>query len=541
MLKRVSAAAVVVFALAFIALLWSSFPTTTLAKEERQKREKRQNGSQVENRPSLTFTNPAPITIVDGATANPYPSTIAVAGISGNIPATAGSVKVTLNGFSHSFPDDVAMVLVGPTGAALLLQDGGGGDPDMANVTYTLSDTGAAFLPNATAWPAGTYKPTSYYTEGTVFPPPGPGAAHGYPGPNGTATFSSIFAGTNPNGNWNLYIADFAAGDVGSLSGGWTLEIIPGAAPPSNDAPVDINGDGRTDFVTVRNVGGGTSGQARWYTMFQDGFPSSTTSAPTTTTDWGIASDEFIPADYDGDGKDDFAVFRPGVNGTFFIVRSATNTMYNEQFGTTGDDPSVVGDYDGDNRDDIAVYRSGATTGAQSFWYYRPVGAGGFTTIPWGQNGDFPAPGDYDGDGKYDFVVQRADSNGTSGRFWTRLATGAQSSQFFGLATDTLAPGDYDDDGKTDMAVVRDVGGSLQWIFEPSATAGITEVADTWGVSTTDDIVQGDYDGDGRTDYAVWRRGSPSVFYIMTVGTRVISVQPWGEANDIAAANYNVR
>ena len=34
------------------------------------------------------------------------------------------------------------MVLVGPTGAAYLLQDGAAFNPDMVNITYTLSDLG---------------------------------------------------------------------------------------------------------------------------------------------------------------------------------------------------------------------------------------------------------------------------------------------------------------------------------------------------------------------------------------------------------------
>ena len=303
--------------------------------------------------------------------------------------------------------------------------------------------------------------------------------------------------------------------------------------PPANDAPVDINGDGKSDFVVIRNTGGGTGGQATWLKSFQDGFP-------TSPTDWGIASDQFIPGDFDGDGKDDFAVFRPGTTGRFYIVQSTNATMRVEDFGTTGDDASVVGDYNGDNEDDIAVYRAGATPGAQSFWYYRPRANPLFTTVEWGQNGDFPAPGDYDGDGKYDFVIQRADSNGVNGRFFKRMSTGAQSSELFGLKFDTVVPGDYDDDGKTDIAVVRDDAGFLRWDFEPSGTAGTTVVSDVWGVSATDIITQGDYDGDGKTDYSVWRPGSPAgTFYQMTVGTRFITTRPWGATGDYPVANYN--
>ncbi|MBV9210584.1 MAG: hypothetical protein JOZ52_08145, partial [Acidobacteria bacterium] len=155
------------------------------------------NGNQADS-PQTVFTNATAITINDASTATPYPSDITVSGLPTSIPAAADAVQVTLNGFSHTFPDDVGIVLVGPTGAALLLQDGAGDDPDMVNVTYTLSDTGAAFLPSTTAWTAGTYKPTSYFT-GDSFPAPGPGTTYNTPGPvtGGTATFQSTFAGTN--------------------------------------------------------------------------------------------------------------------------------------------------------------------------------------------------------------------------------------------------------------------------------------------------------------------------------------------------------
>lgn len=526
--KRVFAVFGVLFTLAVTALIWSSFPQTTLASEKT-------NDGSVENaQPQAVFTNSAPITILDDSIASLYPSTITVSGITGNIPLTPGSVKVTLNGFSHTFPDDVAIVLVGPTGAALLIQSGAGDNPDMAGVTYTISDSGATLLPNATAWAAGTYKPTSYFT-GDTFPAPGPGTAYSHPGPAGgnTATFSSTFGGTNPNGDWKLYITDFAPQDAGSISGGWSLEIVPAVAV--NDAPVDINGDGKTDFVTLRNTGGGINGQVTWFTSFQDGFP-------TLPTQWGIASDQFVPADFDGDSRDDFAVFRPGTPSQFYIVRGASQTLFVQEFGQAGDDASVVGDYTGDGIDDMALYRTGANPGDQSFWFYRSVTSPqNFDAIAWGVNGDVVAPGDYDGDGKYDFVVQRPDSNGVNGRFFIREADGPQRSELFGLANDVMAPGDYDDDGKTDLAAIRADGAFLRWDFEPSGTAGNTVVTDLWGqIATNDVIVQGDYDGDGKTEYAVWRPGTPSVFHVMTVGTRFITSRIWGEPNDVPAANYNV-
>ncbi len=286
---------------------------------------------------------------------------------------------------------------------------------------------------------------------------------------------------------------------------------------------VDFSGDGRTDFVVVR-AAGGTGSQLTWLTSFAGGNPFS-------SREWGISGDLVLTGDYDGDGIDDVTIYRAS-QGTFYIIQSATLTMRIEQLGQSGDNPRIVGDYNGDGRDDLAVYRSGA----QSTWFYKTSPSALFTAVNWGQTGDFPAPGDFDGDGKSDFVVQRTE--GGNARFWKRLSGGTFSSELFGLASDLVVTGDYDGDGKTDICVVRNSGGFLDWHFEPSGTAGTTDVVDTWGISG-DLTVQGDYDGDGKTDYAVWRSTAPATFYMMTVGTRFITTKEWGQIGDLPAARYN--
>ncbi len=336
---------------------------------------------------------------------------------------------------------------------------------------------------------------------------------------------SYFAAGPNSSGPYTIRIQDVTIADSVAL--------------PSNDAPVDMNGDGRSDFVIARNTGGGTAGQITWFTRTSnDTFPP--------PVNWGVATDKFVPADFDADGKDDFAIWRPGAQGKFFIIRSRSQTVLIEDFGQTGDDPTVVADYTGDGIDDLAVYRDGAAAGAQSFWFYRSVGSpGGFTTVAWGQHGDRPAPGYYDGyfDDFADFVVQRPE--GANGRFYIRSAVRYADRHFFtsmqfGLANDMIVPGDYDHDGATDIAVVRaGPDGILVWDFEPSGTPGITVVRNFWGVAATDIITQGDYDGDGRTELSVWRPGSPGVFYQKIPNTGQSNAVSWGQTGDIPVANYN--
>ncbi|MFZ1702149.1 MAG: Ig-like domain repeat protein, partial [Pyrinomonadaceae bacterium] len=178
---------------------------------------------------TTSFTNSTAITIPSSGNGSLYPSPIVASGLVGNI----SDLSVRINGFSHTFSDDVGIVLVGPTGAAYLLQDGAGAGPDMVNITYTLSDSGATQLPANTAWPAGTYRPYNAWSDS--FPAPGPGTTYGNPGPagGGAATFASVYGGSAPNGTWRLYVRDFVGGDSGSIAGGWTLNVTAGCAPAS--------------------------------------------------------------------------------------------------------------------------------------------------------------------------------------------------------------------------------------------------------------------------------------------------------------------
>jgi Ca2+-binding RTX toxin-like protein len=188
---------------------------------------------------AVVFSNPGSIAINDAgadgtgnsvpANATPYPSNIVASGVSGAVT----DVNVTLKGFSHSFPDDVGILLVSPSGAALLLQDGAGDDPDVSGVNTTFDDSASALLPDNTAWASGTYKPTSYYAD-DPFPTPGPGTAYNNPNPAvGGRTLASTFNGSAANGTWRLFVRDFVNGENGVISGGWSLELNnPPPLPP---------------------------------------------------------------------------------------------------------------------------------------------------------------------------------------------------------------------------------------------------------------------------------------------------------------------
>jgi subtilisin-like proprotein convertase family protein len=157
------------------------------------------------------FNNAGSITIRDNKSASPFPSAISVSGITG--PVT--KVTATINGWSHTYPSDVDMLLVGPGGQTVKLDGGAGDGTAISGVTVTFDD-GAGSALSSSAITSGTYLPTDY-SSGNVFSSPAPA------GPYGT-TLSPLAA--TPNGTWSLYVEDFYNQDSGSISGGWGLTFV---------------------------------------------------------------------------------------------------------------------------------------------------------------------------------------------------------------------------------------------------------------------------------------------------------------------------
>ena len=180
------------------------------------------------------FSNTTSITINDNTAGSPYPSNIAVAGLTG----TVTRVTVDLTGVSHTFPDDIDIMLVGPGGQNTLLMSDAGGGNDLVSVSLTFDDAAAAALPNTTQISGGTFQATNYDTTTDVFPAPAPFA-------NATVSLS-VFNGSNPNGTWSLYVRDDNGVDNGRINGGWTLHITTsgcaGTPPPTATATATATG-----------------------------------------------------------------------------------------------------------------------------------------------------------------------------------------------------------------------------------------------------------------------------------------------------------
>ena len=357
------------------------------------------------------------------------------------------------------------------------------------------------------------------------------GACTRFPG-NTTANsaaawYGGAMTGTNDANTYSASIRTANFPSDGALTPGAPnvgTAVVPGRAP------LDFNGDGKTDFVITRD----SAGLRTWYILYNG---TATFDAPR----WGIDTDENVPADYDGDGKTDLAVWRGGAPGQsfFYILQSSNGTVRVENFGQGGDIPKVVADYDGDGKADVAVYRDGASPGAQSFFFYRGSlnnPSGNITFVPWGINGDIPTSGDFDGDSKADFAIRR--NSGGNGLFYIAKSSGGTDVVFFGLATDGIAPGDFDGDGKTDLTAGRIIGTTGQLYWRNSSTGTVSGPVEDGNV-TNDSLAIGDYDGDGKSDIGLWR-STDGTYYIFNPTSGVWSFVRWGAAGDRAVGEWNV-
>ena len=78
--------------------------------------------------------NSAAITVPDHGIASPYPSTINVSGVTGRV----SKVTVALNGLTHTFPQDVNVLLVSPGGSNVLLMSHTGAGYAVTNLESDL-------------------------------------------------------------------------------------------------------------------------------------------------------------------------------------------------------------------------------------------------------------------------------------------------------------------------------------------------------------------------------------------------------------------
>jgi hypothetical protein len=244
------------------------------------------------------------------------------------------------------------------------------------------------------------------------------------------------------------------------------------------------------------------------------------------------------PFDFDGDGRTDIRVLRPGENG-FYILNSKSNSMSFNSLAGSNTVNSATDDYDGDGRGDLLTF---FTSGNARMWRILQTGSNTVREVHWGLTTDQVVPADYDGDGKTDIAVFRR----PEGVWYILLSTTNQPRyEYWGQAgaSDLGYVGDFDKDGKSDLTVIRGTANGIGWFTRRSSDGAMSVVY--WGgvnAPASDSFfpptLQMDIDGDGRQDHMVVRdpnvaaTGDQVTYYIRRSSDAQMYVLQWGLDTD---------
>ncbi len=289
--------------------------------------------------------------------------------------------------------------------------------------------------------------------------------------------------------------------------------------------------------------------------------------------------DKVFPFDFDGDGNDDLFLYRPGAGAVFVLKATGNGNFLTvgQPVGDNGsDDPNGIGgydllspddqvfpfDFDGDGKDDLFLYRPG--TGA--VFVLKSNGDGNFTAVgqPVGDNGsdepngiggynllsprDKVFPFDFNGDGKDDLFLYRpgtgavfvlksnGDGNFTAvgqpvGDNGSDLPNGIGGYDLLS-ANDQVFSFDFNADGKDDLCLFRpgtgavfvlksNGDGNFVAVGKPVGDNGSAEPNGIGGydlLSPQDKVFPFDFDGDGTDDLFLYRPGMGAVFVLRSNG-----------------------
>ena len=250
-----------------------------------------------------------------------------------------------------------------------------------------------------------------------------------------------------PDGGTGYWYAKSGPGGTSTIP--WVNGVMHGGW--SQDIPVTgkFNTDGYDDLGIYRLV----SGTGYWYVI--DGVNTGNV-IENGLAHGGWSQDIPVAGNFDSSSKDDYGIYRYDSStstGYWYFKSSSTGypstPIWGATHGSAGDKP-VVGDVNGDGIDDFGIYR---VVNGTAYWYFKSGSNGQQISAAWGVthggwSQDVPVSGDFNNDGIDDYGIYRPVS-GTGYWYVKSASNGQQISAAWGVthggwSQDVPLMGNYD-------------------------------------------------------------------------------------------------
>ena len=165
--------------------------------------------------------------------------------------------------------------------------------------------------------------------------------------------------------------------------GGADRNLVTGENGSFASGGVDYTGDGIADMAIQTNAGSGVAS----FRIFNG-----LNGTLAQTFNFGTPTDIIITGNHSGSDVADITTFR-GLSGQLSWTTRDTGSGIGQPsvlFGASATDFGLSGDYDGDGLDDYALWRPSATAGQSKFIVRPSASPGTPIEIPLGLNGDYP-------------------------------------------------------------------------------------------------------------------------------------------------------
>lgn len=320
-----------------------------------------------------------------------------------------------------------------------------------------------------------------------------------------------------------------------SLGGGDDLDWLFPLTVATDVAVVDIDGDGRTDVLTLEQLSTSETNRQGRLLVYRQRTPGAFAAAEVHLV--GYYPWHFVIADIDGDAAPDLVITDPSAHTAWMLLQDANNRgqfkVPVQLSANVRSYNAAVADLNGDGALDIALPGAGDDAAALIL-YQDPSRPGEFqpgVTLAMPGRGSHMIAGDLNQDGRPDLAGPVLTAGGGVNPptialgYWPQLPNGdlgpmATLASQTGLNVVRMAVDDYDGDGAQDLLVYltpysSSYKATLTVLRQAVAPGTFTAKADTplGGVRGLNDAVFADLNRDSRPDAAVggfFPVGSPS-------------------------------